>query len=476
MDYLPLLLLFGFLQRNEGGMPGLPPGGPPPQPKGVQGPGGIGGGPLSSIQNDLATLIGESVQVGGETLPGSARKCTPLKDIRGVVRYSNDTSISTVVAFECKEGFEKVSGDDTRECRSDLTWSGKPLFCTKVDCPFLNIANARANTTTTTFGTVVQFTCISGFLNAGGDEVRRCTADRVWTGKDIQCHSNTCTVPSIRNAISSVTNGSEVAVGGSVTYSCKTGFTVKAGDKTRKCTKMETWSGSELQCIVLMCPALSVPNGILSTTDTTLRTVVDIECKDQYRRVSGSLQRTCVDGQWSGTPLVCKRGRGYQDPPENAATKNCGAFCQGSGDVILVPAGDADGDGFADLVCYKKSGQIHVALNDRKGGFTCGSNPAQGIESGWCKGSRQKVFVTDFDGDKVADLICHSYRTGSKDIRLRDKGSGNSYSNPTIEQSFSAWCTHHRAEFHVADFDGDGKGDLLCHDNRTGYKWLAKGG
>jgi hypothetical protein len=29
------------------------------------------------------------------------------------------------------------------------------------------------------------------------------------------------------------------------------------------------------------------------------------------------------------------------------------------------------------------------------------------------------LFVADFDGDKRVDLMCHSYQTGAKDIRLR---------------------------------------------------------
>jgi hypothetical protein len=29
------------------------------------------------------------------------------------------------------------------------------------------------------------------------------------------------------------------------------------------------------------------------------------------------------------------------------------------------------------------------------------------------------VFVADFNGDKRADLLCHSYHTGFNDVRLR---------------------------------------------------------
>jgi hypothetical protein len=35
------------------------------------------------------------------------------------------------------------------------------------------------------------------------------------------------------------------------------------------------------------------------------------------------------------------------------------------------------------------------------------------------------------------------------------------------------WCYHDGAEFHIGDFNGDRKDDLLCHDINNGYKWIA---
>ncbi|XP_064647951.1 uncharacterized protein LOC135500422 [Lineus longissimus] len=170
----------------------------------------------------------------------------------------------------------------------------------------------------------------------------------------------------------------------------------------------------------------------------------------------------------------CPAAKGFEGKPTEAFIACNATFCKDAGDVLLVPVGDVNDDGFEDLVCHKGSGLIHVALNTKQGGFSSDGNPAEGIENGWCKGPKQVVFVGDFDGDNRADLLCHSYQTGSKDVRLRNE-SGNSYSNPTVEEAtLVGWCILANAELHVADFDGDGKADLLCHHNGTGAKWLAK--
>jgi hypothetical protein len=105
----------------------------------------------------------------------------------------------------------------------------------------------------------------------------------------------------------------------------------------------------------------------------------------------------------------------------------------------LVPAGDVNGDGYADLICHKRTGHIHVALNDKHGGFTCVSNPAKGIGYRWCKGYKQYVFVADFDGDKRVDLMCHSYQTGVKDVRLRQVFRFLMHVRGVFESLFSCW-------------------------------------
>jgi hypothetical protein len=55
------------------------------------------------------------------------------------------------------------------------------------------------------------------------------------------------------------------------------------------------------------CPTLTLQNGKLSTRATSIGTVVDMSCNDQYRKIAGETRVKCVSGKWSGKVLACKR-------------------------------------------------------------------------------------------------------------------------------------------------------------------------
>jgi hypothetical protein len=47
-----------------------------------------------------------------------------------VIRFSNKTDADTVVRFECKKGYRKVSGSEEVRCYADsLAWSDADLVC-----------------------------------------------------------------------------------------------------------------------------------------------------------------------------------------------------------------------------------------------------------------------------------------------------------------------------------------------------------
>lgn len=111
---------------------------------------------------------------------------------------------------------------------------------------------------------------------------------------------------------------------------------------------------------------------------------------------------------------------------------------------------DFNGDGKADLYCRTVSdglNRIQIKLGDGLGAFA----PAVAT-NGFCGTSSVKM--ADFNADGKADLICDS-TTGETKVRL---GNGDGSFGGEVDSG--VWCG---SGLKVGDFDGDGSADILCH-------------
>ncbi|WP_342375159.1 VCBS repeat-containing protein [Myxococcus stipitatus] len=92
------------------------------------------------------------------------------------------------------------------------------------------------------------------------------------------------------------------------------------------------------------------------------------------------------------------------------------------------------------------------------------------IEMGWCNHQGAQLLSADFDGDNRTDMLCHDTRNGDKWIAFARPG-GRFVSTDWYRPM--GWCNHSGSQLHTGDFNGDGRADLLCHDTRNGDKWIA---
>ncbi|WP_437280609.1 VCBS repeat-containing protein [Sorangium sp. So ce375] len=149
------------------------------------------------------------------------------------------------------------------------------------------------------------------------------------------------------------------------------------------------------------------------------------------------------------------------------------------GDGATFGTADFNGDGKADIWCHdptngSSQGRTWVAFSNGANAFT-----DKGVWlSGWCSHSGATFGAADFDGDGKADVWCHDPANGASQGRTwvaRSNGV-NAFTDKGVW--LSSWCSHSGATFGAADFDGDGKADVWCHDLANGASqgrtWVAR--
>ena len=137
----------------------------------------------------------------------------------------------------------------------------------------------------------------------------------------------------------------------------------------------------------------------------------------------------------------------------------------GTGQLHL---GDFNGDGRQDMLCHDiKSGHKWVAFANQFRDYS-GTNWQKAMK--WCRHKSARLFIGDFNGDGRSDMLCHNTRSGYKWIALANR---DGHFDSTNWHYPMKWCNHAGAEVHIGDFNGDCRFDLMCHDNRRGTKWIA---
>ncbi|XP_066304567.1 uncharacterized protein [Branchiostoma lanceolatum] len=295
--------------------------------------------------------------------------------------------------YQCRSGFTSAGGDSTRTCR-DGDWTGTDLVCESNRCPSRpTVANTDVSGCTPPYDDEESCTyqCRSGFTSAGGDSTRTCR-DGDWTGTDLVCESNRCpSRPTVANtAVTGCTPPYDAEE--SCTYQCRSGFTSAGGDSTRTCRDGD-WTGTDLVCESDRCPSRPT---VANTDVTGCAPPYDAEesctyqCRTGFTSAGGDSTRTCRDGDWTGTDLVCESNRCPSRPTvantdvtgctppydaEESCTYQCSSGFISAGGNIIRTCRDGDWTG-TDLVCERESACGNpTVLSGISGAFTSPGHP-----------------------------------------------------------------------------------------------------
>ena len=136
-------------------------------------------------------------------------------------------------------------------------------------------------------------------------------------------------------------------------------------------------------------------------------------------------------------------------------------FCAASTGTLHF--GDANGDGELDAICHdRSSGLLRVALGENRLIRLSWTS-----ETPFCNGADEELHVADFDGDGRSDVLC---RNRVSTLNTIDYATEDGRYEATELWSYE-WCASDWQLF-VGDFDGDDRADLLCHSPAGLGKWV----
>ncbi|XP_067041700.1 uncharacterized protein [Acropora muricata] len=163
--------------------------------------------------------------------------------------------------FSCDQGYV-LSGETTRTCNSDGTWTGLQTQCNAVTCMALKVPSNGSRqgckgTAIEAYNTVCQFSCSPGF-NALGSPIRKCLHNSSWSGQDFTCHVISCPSLVTPPNVTKLTPSCASVYGSSCLYSCQTGYTISSGNVTRTCLSTGQWSGNDINCTDSQPPSFGV--------------------------------------------------------------------------------------------------------------------------------------------------------------------------------------------------------------------------
>ncbi|XP_075136519.1 sushi domain-containing protein 1 [Leptodactylus fuscus] len=246
----------------------------------------------------------------GTNLVCTAIDCgPPVAKINTVIHTFNSTTFGSSVTFMCTKGFIAASGYNSSVCSAAGQWEGANLDCRIADCgPPPSISYTKPDLLfNTTYGSTVNFQCLPGFIMESGNPSVTCNENGKWVGGSIVCREIDCGQPPLVPNAEMKWNGS-TSLGSEVQYTCLTGLYNPEMWHVSRCTSNETWENTTFSCTEVDCglPLLIEHADWMWNNRTSLGSYVYYKCKPGFSNYGSKNFTVCLENAtWEGLNMTC---------------------------------------------------------------------------------------------------------------------------------------------------------------------------
>ncbi|XP_078664120.1 complement receptor type 1-like [Branchiostoma floridae x Branchiostoma belcheri] len=216
--------------------------------------------------------------------------------------HTAGSSYPTVVQFTCDTGYNRV-GAGSIACQADGTWSDSAPTCTLAQCPVLRAPTDGTMTGSYSYQDVVEFTCDPGYALSGSAAAAvTCQADGTWTAPAPTCAAVQC--PYLRAPINGAMSSGNSLYRDVVYFTCEVGYEL-VGATRIMCQPDGTWSDEVPTCAGVKCPILKAPADGTMTGGNSYGDTVQFTCNSGCQRVGAAAVTCQADGRWSDSVPIC---------------------------------------------------------------------------------------------------------------------------------------------------------------------------
>lgn len=219
----------------------------------------------------------------------------------------SDYSVGATIGYRCPEGHMLIGGGN-RTCSIDGFWTGMAPTCKFVDCgtlPNLEHGTVTLQDQRTSHGAKAVYTCHENYTLIG-HEIRTCGDDAKWTNSTPQCLFDWC--PDPPDIHGGVVHTSGHRAGDTATYTCQPGYVI-SGEGVLSCGLGGEWSGKAPSCKYVDCgapPNIDYGRYELRNGTTTVESIVEYYCQEDYWLDGQKVQKCTKEGKWSGDAPFCE--------------------------------------------------------------------------------------------------------------------------------------------------------------------------
>ncbi|XP_021351273.1 sushi, von Willebrand factor type A, EGF and pentraxin domain-containing protein 1-like [Mizuhopecten yessoensis] len=213
--------------------------------------------------------------------------------------HGTDFTYNGTIHYECDVGYNLV-GAANRTCLSSGAWDTPIPICEIVNCNRAFLANGFPSSFRTEYGSLISFTCRSGYVLFGSSE-RTCRENGLWSGP-----SPVCVICDPPPAVDFATF--TVFDDGVVTYECNTGYDLE-GRRQLECRIDGIYPDRPPRCVPKECPSIDgeeeFQNGTITYDGKTVGSIASYTCDEGFVLVGSNTSRCLSDGRWSGNVQFC---------------------------------------------------------------------------------------------------------------------------------------------------------------------------